>query len=87
MKLLYITEIDVAILYILPRLFPSITINSKPVNNLKRKKTQNFRPSVEEIADGFVCFAQVINFAKNYYQIKKKILMHYFLHCFSPFLI
>jgi len=58
-----ILYINIAALYILPRIFHSKTICSSTLNvSLKKRKIEKWRPSTEEIADGFVCFAKVIVF-------------------------
>jgi len=55
-----ILDINIAALYILPRIFQSRTICSSTSNGSKKRKIEKWRPSTEEIADGFVCFAKVI---------------------------
>jgi len=58
---MYILDNVTAALVLIPRIFPSITVSTYlNVGATKRRKKETWRPSSEEILEGFICIIKVM---------------------------
>jgi len=58
---MYISDRTTAALIVIPKIFPSLTVSiSSNVDGTKKRKKESWRPSNEEIPEGFIVVLKVM---------------------------